>query len=65
MSMWAPLLEQAREQGRIRENIENAEVLDWMRHVHAVLTVRDDESLESQRLLLQKFFLPSILKRSK
>ncbi|MEQ8558229.1 MAG: TetR/AcrR family transcriptional regulator [Henriciella sp.] len=60
---WAPLLQQARENGRIRDSITNEQIMEWIRHVHTVMMIRDDESEDAQRALLQSFFLPSVLRR--
>lgn len=59
---WGPILDQARDEGRIRSNLTNERLLDWIMSFHTILMLRDDQSEAWQRSFLQDFFLPSIVK---
>jgi AcrR family transcriptional regulator len=58
---WKPLLDQARKEGRLRPGITNERILEWIRHIHTILRLRDDQDEEAQRRMLRDFLVPSIM----
>ncbi|MGV9744231.1 TetR/AcrR family transcriptional regulator [Rhodococcus zopfii] len=62
--MWAPLLDEARERGEIREGLTDEEICEWIALVQLVLVGRMDFSSEDDpenRRMLTNFLLPSIV----
>jgi AcrR family transcriptional regulator len=64
MDLWTPWLERGRAAGVIRPEISNDKIVEWIRHVHTLLMVRDDQDEAAQRELLQNFLVPSIASRA-
>lgn len=62
MSYWGPILNDARDQGRLRPDISNEDILEWLRHVHTVLLLRDDQDEDAQRTILKRFLVPAIVR---
>ncbi len=62
-SYWSPLIEKARAVGEISDDLETEEIMEWIRHVHTTLVIRDDKDEKAQRAMLKRFFVPSILLR--
>ncbi len=60
-SLWIPILKRARAEGQIREGASDDQIIEWLRYIHAILTVRDDLKEAKQREMLRLFILPSIL----
>jgi AcrR family transcriptional regulator len=61
LEIWSPLIDDARQHGRLRQEFTNEEVVEWIRNVHAMLTLRDDYDDETVRKVLANFFVPSVL----
>lgn len=62
--MWAPLLEEARERGEIRDGLTDAEICQWIALVQLILIGRMDFSSEGDpehRRMLTNFLLPGIV----
>jgi len=60
MEIWGPLLDRARASGELRRDLTNSQIVDWIRHVHASLAIRDDLDAAAQRKMLEDFLLPSV-----
>lgn len=63
LEIWSPLIDDARKHGRVSQRTTNEEIVEWIRNVHAMLTLRDDYDDQAVRTVLAKFFLPSVLAR--
>jgi hypothetical protein len=63
LDIWSPVLDRARLAGRIRDGIDNDKIVQWVRNVHAMITMRTDYSEEQQIEMLRDFFVPSILRK--
>lgn len=63
LDIWSPVLDRARRAGRIRDGIDNDKIVQWVRNVHAMITMRTDYSEEQQIEMLRDFFVPSILRK--
>lgn len=61
LGFWAPILDKARKEGRIKPKMTNDRIMEWVRHVHTILMLRDDQDEAVQRQMLRDFFVPSIL----
>jgi len=61
LSYWAPILNKARAEGCIRASLTNERIMEWVRHVHTILMLRDDQDEKAQRQMLKDFFVPSIV----
>lgn len=61
LSYWAPILDKARSNGRIDAAMTNERIMEWVRHVHTILMLRDDQDERVQRQMLKDFFVPSIV----
>lgn len=62
--MWAPLLDEARERGEIRDGLTDEEICEWIALVQLILVGRMDFSSEGDpenRRMLTNFLLPSIV----
>lgn len=62
--MWAPLLDEARRRGEIREGLTDAEICQWIALVELILVGRMDFSSDGDpenRRMLTNFLLPSIV----
>lgn len=64
LEIWSPLIDSARSEGFLRDGLENKDIVEWIRNVHAMLTLRDDYDDDAVRGVLLKFLVPSILQRS-
>lgn len=61
LDIWSPFIERARESGQLRPGISNERAVEWIRNIHAVVTLRNDYSLEQQRSLFSDFLVPSLI----
>lgn len=61
LEIWGPLIDDARYRGRLNGDSSNEQVVEWIRNVHAMLTLRDDYDDETVRDMLARFITPSIL----
>lgn len=61
VSVWGPLIDKAREQGQLRSGLSNDEIVEWIRNVHAMLTLREDYGPAEREAMLRSFLVPSIL----
>lgn len=62
LDIWSPVLDRARAEGRIRDGIDNDKIVQWLRNVHAMITMRTDYSEAQQIEMLRDFFVPSIVR---
>lgn len=62
LGIWGPVLDHARAQGRLRDNIGNERAVEWIRNVHAMLTMRVDYSEAEKAGLLRDFLVPSLVR---
>ena len=60
VELWGPVLDRARAQGKIRDGIDNDRAVEWIRNVHAMLTMRVDYSETKQAEMLRDFLVPAI-----
>ena len=60
LRLWGPLLDRAREEGRLRPGVTNDDAVGWIRNVHAVLNMRDEDEA-TERKMLETFVVPSLL----
>lgn len=60
-SLWNPILERARLEGKLADTVSNSDIIEWVRHFHTILTMRDDLDEVGMRRMLQRFFVPSII----
>src|SRR5437867_2271908 len=60
MSYWAPVLQKARKSGIVKSKASNDQIVEWIRHVHTVLGMRDDLDDDGLREILTNFVVPSI-----
>ena len=63
LDLWAPLIDEARAAGVLRDGISTEWVVEWIRNVHAMATMRDDYDEERMRKMLKDFLLPSLMAR--
>lgn len=61
ISLWGPLIERAKTQGLVRQNLSTESVVEWIRNIHAMLTMREDYGEAEKREMLTKFLVPSII----
>lgn len=59
--IWGPVLDRARDQGRLRDGISNEKAVEWIRNVHAMLTMRVDYDAREREELLRDFLVPSLV----
>ncbi|MET7773205.1 TetR/AcrR family transcriptional regulator [Nocardia sp. NPDC005366] len=67
LEMWGPVLDQARERGEMRADIDNEKACEWLGLVQLILVGRfdyDDPADPSHREMLQNFVLPSFVPAS-
>lgn len=60
LDLWGPLLDRARAAGRLRPGLTNDYAVEWIRNVHSVLTMRDEDE-PTQRRMLETFVVPSLV----
>ena len=60
LDLWGPLLDRARAAGRLRPGLTNDYAVEWIRNVHSVLTMRDEDE-PTQRKMLEAFVVPSLV----
>ncbi|HEX6390719.1 MAG TPA: hypothetical protein VFZ89_14765, partial [Solirubrobacteraceae bacterium] len=60
---FAPLFDEARRQGRLREDVPERLMVEWLQSMFATLVARDGLDPEYVRTLLRAFALPAILTR--
>ena len=60
--VWSPALDKAKAEGRISPDLSNDYILEWVRHVHSTIRLRDDLKESQRRRMLQDFLVPSIVR---
>jgi AcrR family transcriptional regulator len=60
VELFRPALDQARRDGKLRDDLTDKEVVDWIRGVQLMLILRDDLDPTEERDMLRKFLIPSI-----
>lgn len=61
MSVWEPLIEDARAKGQLRPTLDNEACIEWIRNIHAMMTLRNDYDENKRRFLFATFLVPAIL----
>jgi AcrR family transcriptional regulator len=61
VELWGPLLDNARAQGRLRHGVDNETIVEWIRNVHAMFTMRLDYTENQIIKFLQDFIVPSVV----
>lgn len=64
IEIWGPLIDDARKRGRLNADATNELIVEWIRNIHAMLTLRDDYDDDAARNILVKFVVPSIINGS-
>lgn len=62
LGLWGPILDRARASGELRKGISNEHAVEWIRNVHALVSLRDDYDEEKQRRVLMDFLVPSLVR---
>lgn len=62
LAVFAPFFAKGRAAGQISENVTDIEIVEWMCNIGAVLNMREDYDEPQQRRILEKFFVPSIVR---
>ncbi len=57
---WRPWFERARQAGELRRDVDDADLVEWIRGVYLMLILRDDVDADREREILQRFLLPSL-----
>lgn len=57
---WRPWFDRARHSGELRSDVDDADLVEWIRGVYLMLILRDDIDAARERELLQRFLLPSL-----
>jgi AcrR family transcriptional regulator len=61
VELFRPALGQARLDGKLRDDLTDKEVVDWIRGVQLMLILRDDLDPAEERDMLRKFLVPSVI----
>lgn len=61
LEIWGPVFDEARHAGQLREGVNSNQAVDWIRNVHAMLSMRNDYSEAQKREMLVTFVVPSLL----
>lgn len=61
VDLWGPLLDTARAEGKVRDSIGNGRAVEWIRNVHAMLTMRVDYSETKAAEMLRDFLVLAII----
>ena len=62
LSLWGPILDDARAAGQIAPNCDNETIVEWIRNIHAMVTKRSDYDENKLRSTLTDFLVPSIVR---
>ncbi len=57
---WRPWFARARRRGELRDDVGDADLVEWIRGVYLMLILRDDVDADREREILQRFLLPSL-----
>jgi AcrR family transcriptional regulator len=57
---WRPWFERARRSGELRGDVDDADLVEWIRGVYLMLILRDDVDADREREILSRFLLPSL-----
>jgi AcrR family transcriptional regulator len=60
-ALWQQVFDRGRACGELRDDVTDAELIEWLSGVQMMLTMREDLELSQERRLLEKFFLPAFL----
>jgi AcrR family transcriptional regulator len=61
LALWAPVLNKARADGKLRPGVTNEQAVAWIRNQHAVLMIREDDEA-TRRRHLETFVVPSLVR---
>ena len=59
---WSPIVNKARGDGLVRDNLTNERIVEILASVHSLLLIRDDYSKADQKALLQDILVPAVMK---
>jgi AcrR family transcriptional regulator len=59
MDLWSPILECGRAQGRLRDDVEDEDLIEWLMMNHNIFYQRRDVSLERMDEMFRRFVLHS------
>ncbi|MGH8974421.1 MAG: TetR/AcrR family transcriptional regulator [Acidimicrobiia bacterium] len=57
---WRPWFERARRNGELRSDVDDSQLVEWIRGVYLMLILRDDLDADGEREILERFLLPSL-----
>jgi AcrR family transcriptional regulator len=58
--LWSPLFARGRAEGRLRTDVGEDQMVEWIRGVYLMLMLRSDLDAESDRAMVRTFLLPSL-----
>lgn len=58
--LWSPLFARGRAEGLLRTDIDEDQMVEWIRGVYLMLMLRSDLDAESDRAMVRTFLLPSL-----
>jgi hypothetical protein len=59
--LWRPLLARGRAEGRLRTDVSDDQIVEWIRGVYLMLMLRSDLDAEGDRAIVRLFLLRSLL----
>ena len=60
MVAWGPLIAKSRESGNINPDIPDADIIEWLCNIGAILNLREDYQEDDCRRILRQFVAPSL-----
>ncbi|MEW6477267.1 MAG: helix-turn-helix domain-containing protein [Actinomycetota bacterium] len=57
---WRPWFQRARQSGELRTDVDDRDLVEWIRGVYLMLILRDDLDADREREILQRYLLPSL-----
>ncbi len=58
--IWTDVFARARAKNELRQDLSDMEISDWLRFVNFTLLLREDLTVEGQKVLLRTFVLPAL-----
>ena len=62
-ALWFPLIDAGREEGVVKNNLTNEQVVEIIINIHALLQMRDDYGPDKQRQFLETVLVPAVTKQ--
>jgi AcrR family transcriptional regulator len=56
----APALEKARQNGKLRDDVTDSEIIEWLISVLLMMILRHDLDVERERAMIRRFVLPGL-----